>query len=57
MCGGKAKGPVVATYNAGEYVPVRFEGSARHGGVHHHFVHDAYLIHAFLGCLPVLLVL
>lgn len=33
MCGGKPKGPVVATYNAGENVPVRFEGSARHGGV------------------------
>lgn len=33
MCGGKPAGPVVATYNAGQYVPVKFEGSARHGGV------------------------
>lgn len=33
MCGGKPKGPVVATLTAGQYIPVKFEGSARHGGV------------------------
>jgi hypothetical protein len=30
----------VATYNAGENVPVRFEGSARHGGVRYAYVEN-----------------
>lgn len=33
MCKGKKAGPVTATFQAGQEVMVRFDGSARHGGV------------------------
>ena len=33
MCKGKPAGAVVATFRAGDTINVRFDGTARHGGV------------------------